>query len=322
MTCWKCPGFRPAASDCNWSAWICGKSFIAQWRPRAHKRTVKTQSLAESLYDEPLWVQGDAVRLEQVVVNLLDNASKYTDRGGQIEVTLQEEGDEAVLRVRDNGVGIAPEMLPHIFDLFTQADQSLDRAQGGLGIGLALVQSLVTLHRGRVEAHSTPGQGSEFVVSLPVLTSLQEPAVAMVEKDRVPAHALKVLVVDDNVDAAREPRNATCRCRGTTPALRMTGRARCKWRGEFTPDVVLLDIGLPLADGYQVARFIRAEPALRNALLIAVTGYGQDSDRQRTLEAGFDHHLVKPVNSAKVERILSTATPQPSCPDSHLCSRS
>lgn len=131
--------------------------------------TRKAQSLAVTLPDEPVWVNGDSLRLEQIVVNLLNNAVKYTDSGGQICVTLQIEGGEALLRVRDNGVGIAPDMLPHIFDLFTQADRSLDRAQGGLGIGLALVQSLVTMHRGRVEAHSKVGAGSEFVVKLPVL---------------------------------------------------------------------------------------------------------------------------------------------------------
>lgn len=268
----------------------------------------KGQRLAESLPANPLWVHGDAVRLEQVVVNLLNNASKYTDRRGQIEVTLQQERDEAVLRVRDNGVGIAPEMLPRIFDLFTQADQSLDRAQGGLGIGLALVQSLVTLHGGRVEAHSTHGQGSEFVVRLPALISPQESAVAQVEEGLQPAHALKVLVIDDNVDAAQSLA-MLLQMSGHDPRVAHDGTSAMNVAREFTPDVVLLDIGLPFTDGYEVVKLMRAEPALSKALLVAVTGYGHDADRQRTLEAGFDHHLVKPVDYEKVERILSTATP-------------
>jgi PAS domain S-box-containing protein len=268
----------------------------------------KGQRLVESLPGKPVWVRGDAVRLEQVVVNLLNNASKYTDRSGQIEVMLQQECDEAVLRVHDNGVGIAPEILPLIFDLFMQADQSLDRAQGGLGIGLALVQSLVTLHRGRVEAHSTPGRGSEFVVRLPMLMSPQESAVARVEEGPQPARSLRVLVVDDNVDAAQSLA-MLLQMSGHDARVAHDGTSAMQVVREFIPDAVLLDIGLPFADGYEVAKLIRAEPALGNALLLAVTGYGRDSDLQRTLEAGFDHHLVKPVDYAQVERILSTATP-------------
>jgi len=272
-------------------------------RPQADQ---KGQSLTESLPDEPLSVQGDAVRLEQVFVNLLNNASKYTDRGGRIGVTLRREGDEAVLRVRDNGVGIAAEMLPRIFDLFTQADQSLDRAQGGLGIGLALVESLVTLHRGRVEAYSTLGQGSEFVVRLPVLLSPHESAVVRAENGTAPAHALRVLVVDDNVDAAQSI-GMLLQTSGHITRLAHDGASAMKVAREFTPDVMLLDIGLPIIDGFQVAKWVRQDPALRNVLLVALTGYGQDSDRQRTRDAGFDHHLVKPMDFSKIESILSTA---------------
>jgi CheY-like chemotaxis protein len=271
-------------------------------RPQA---TQKAQSLTESLPDEPVWVQGDAVRLEQVVVNLLNNASKYTDRNGQIGVTLQNQDGEAVLRVRDNGVGIAPEMLPRIFDLFTQVDQSLDRAQGGLGIGLALVQSLVTLHGGRVQVHSTPGQGSEFVVELPVSSSPHEPALIGAEKVSAPVRPRKVLVVDDNVDAA-ESFAMLLQMAGHETRLAHDGADAMKAVRAFKPDVVLLDLGLPIIDGFAVARLIRQDAALRNVVLVALTGYGQDGDRQRTSEAGFDHHLVKPVDIAKVESILST----------------
>jgi PAS domain S-box-containing protein len=264
----------------------------------------KEQSLAEFLPGEPLWVQGDAVRLEQVVVNLLNNASKYTDRGGQIEVTLQNERDEAVLRVRDNGVGIAPQFLPDIFELFTQADQSLDRAQGGLGIGLALVQSLVTLHGGRVEAHSALGRGSEFVVRLPILSSSDESAVVSAENVSAPTRALKVLVVDDNIDAAQSFA-MLLQTSGHETRLAHDGAIAMKMAREFMPDVVLLDIGLPILDGFQVAKRMREEPALADVVLVALTGYGQDSDKRRTREAGFDHHLVKPVEFAKIESILS-----------------
>ena len=270
----------------------------------------KAQSLTKCLPDEPLWVSGDPVRLEQIAVNLLNNASKYTDRGGQISATLQREDDEAVLRIRDNGVGIAPDMLPRIFDLFTQADRSLDRAQGGLGIGLALVQSLVTMHRGRVEAFSTLGHGSEFVVRLPVLLPMHESTAADEESGAASTHELKVLVVDDNIDAAQSI-GMLLQMLGHTTRLAHDGATALKCAREFVPDVVLLDIGLPVADGFQVARWIREEPALSNVLLVALTGYGQDADKQRAHEAGFAHHLVKPVDFAKIENILSTVAARP-----------
>ena len=272
-------------------------------RPQIEQRA---QSLKRSLPAEPLWVKGDPVRLEQVAVNLLNNASKYTDRGGQISVTLQREGDEAVLYVRDNGVGIAPEMLPRIFDLFTQADHSLDRAQGGLGIGLALVRSLVTMHRGQVEARSTPGKGSEFVVRLPLLLSSNEAASVHDDSEPVAAQALKVLVVDDNIDAA-ESLAMVLQTVGHTIRLAHDGETALKVAQEFVPDAILLDIGLPVADGFQVAKWMRADPALSNVMLVALTGYGQDADKHRTEEAGFNYHLVKPVDLAKVETILKGA---------------
>jgi two-component system CheB/CheR fusion protein len=264
----------------------------------------KGQSVAKSLPMEPLWVYGDAMRLEQVVVNLLNNASKYTDQGGHIWVGLKQEGDQAVLRVRDNGMGIAAEQLPHIFDLFTQADKSLDRSQGGLGIGLALVRSLVNMHRGQVEAHSTVGQGSEFVVNLPVHVASPESTAIPVPIVQSPHRPLKVLAVDDNVDAAKGMA-MLLRAFGHEARVAHDGASAMQAAMEFVPEAVLLDIGLPVTNGYQVAKWIRQEPALKDVVLIAVTGYGQESDLQRSREAGFDHHLVKPVDFAKIESILS-----------------
>jgi CheY-like chemotaxis protein len=264
----------------------------------------KSQSIAKALPKEPIWIHGDPMRLEQVVVNLLHNACKYTDRNGHIWVGLEQKGDQAVLRVRDNGIGIAPEVLPRIFDLFTQADKSLDRSQGGLGIGLALVQSLVTMHRGTVEALSTVGQGSEFIVKLPVDLSAASPAKIPVKLVDLPARSLKVLVVDDNLDAAKLLAMLLL-AHGHEARMAHEGGAAMQAALEYVPDVVLLDIGLPVIDGYEVAKRIRREPTLKNVMLVALTGYGQESDRQRTREAGFNHHLVKPADFANVQSILS-----------------
>jgi len=273
----------------------------------------KGQSLAVSLLEESLWLSGDSVRLEQVVVNLLHNASKYTEHGGDIRVALTRQGDEAVLRVVDNGVGIAPEMMPHIFDLFTQADRSLDRAQGGLGIGLALVQSLVTMHRGRVEVQSILDVGSEFVVKLPLLLSPEVSIASAVGTVPTPLQARKVLVVDDNLDAAQSA-VMLLQALGHDARSAHDGVSAMKVALDHIPDVVLLDIGLPIIDGLQVAKWIRQEPALRQVVLIALTGYGQASDRQRAREAGFDRYLVKPVDFSKVGSILSTRTTLIECP--------
>jgi len=264
----------------------------------------KAQSIATALPTGPIWIYGDPMRLEQVVVNLLNNASKYTDRAGHIWVGLEQRGKEAVLRVRDNGIGIAPELLPRIFDLFTQADKSLDRSQGGLGIGLSLVQSLVTMHGGRVEALSTVGQGSEFIVRLPVMSSPGDPTPAPAADVERATHSLKVLVVDDNVDAAKGIARLL-QAYGHETRVAHEGAAAMQAALEFVPDVVLLDIGLPVINGFQVAKWIRQELTLQNVVLVALTGYGQESDRQRTQDAGFDHHLVKPADFKAVQRILA-----------------
>jgi len=276
---------------------------VESCRPQAER---KGQRLTESSPGEALWVEGDAVRLEQVLVNLLDNANKYTDREGLIAVTLQKEGDEAVLRVTDNGVGIAPEVLPHVFELFTQADQSLDRAQGGLGIGLALVQSLIAMHKGRAEALSVRGQGSKFIIRLPVSSA---PGKLSVDRDKTvqqPTVALRVLVVEDNLDVARSIQRLLG-VAGHTARVVHDGASAKKVAVEFAPNAVLLDIGLPDVDGLQLAKWIRQEPTLRNVLLVALTGYGLESDKDRIRQAGFDHHLVKPVSFDKIESTLATA---------------
>ena len=262
--------------------------------------------LSVSMPNETLWLNADAARLEQVVVNLLNNAAKYTEEGGQIWLSAVGEGTECVLRVRDTGVGIAPALLPKIFDLFTQAERSLDRSQGGLGIGLALVQRLTELHGGRVEVESTLGHGSEFTVRLPMLTA--EPA------DGMPASAineppsirpLRVLVVDDNVDTVLSF-SILLRATGHEVFIAHDGLAAVEMAIACQPDVMLLDIGLPGLDGYEVAKRIRQLPSLKDVVLIALTGYGQDTDRQRSSLAGFNHHLVKPARLEQLQEILRT----------------
>jgi signal transduction histidine kinase/ActR/RegA family two-component response regulator len=275
---------------------------IAIVRPRIDS---KEQTLTLSLPDKAVRVLGDDARLQQVVVNLLDNANKYTDRSGLLTVELRTEGAETVLCVRDNGRGIEPDVLPRIFDLFTQADQSLTQAHGGLGVGLALVQSLVAMHGGRVKARSTVGQGSEFIVRLPLHAPAQERPVDPDTIRRAPAHALRVLVMDDNPDVARSVARLLA-VAGHEVRVAQDGESGMSVAREFAPDAILLDIGLPVVHGLQVARRIRQEPGLRNVLLIALTGYGQDEDRQATKEAGFDYHLAKPVDFKTIQSTLAT----------------
>jgi CheY-like chemotaxis protein/two-component sensor histidine kinase len=269
----------------------------------------KRQSLVESLPEKTLWIRGDAVRLEQVVVNILNNANKYTERGGLIEVTLREGYEEAVLCIRDNGVGITPELLPLIFDLFTRGEQPPERPHVGLGIGLALVQRLVDMHGGRVEAHSTPGRGTEFVIGLPVCTDV--PVLAGSELPTAPtpapARPLKVLVVEDDPDVARSL-GRLLQAAGHEILVAHDGVGAVQAAREFVPNIALLDIGLPSVDGFQVAKWIRAEPALSDLVLVALTGYACDSDRQRAAESGFDYYLVKPASFVDIQNMLRSAT--------------
>jgi CheY-like chemotaxis protein len=250
-------------------------------------------------------VEGDFTRLAQVVGNLLHNAAKYTDDGGRIDLTVEREAAEAILRVRDTGRGIEPAAQKHLFDLFYQVDRNLDRAEGGLGIGLSLVKSLVEMHRGRVEAHSAGrGRGSEFVVRLPCLAD-GPPAVPSAGRGGRPRRSgpLRILVVDDNRDSAASMAQLL-RLDGHDLLLAYDGTQAVEIALRERPDVILLDIGLPRRDGYDVCRAIR-NGGLREALIVAMTGYGQDEDRRRSHEAGFDAHLVKPVELDAIRALVA-----------------
>jgi CheY-like chemotaxis protein len=254
-------------------------------------------------------LDADATRIEQVLANLLNNAAKFTEPGGDLGLSVETRDGEAVLTVRDNGQGIAPDLLPRIFDLFVQEDRSLARSHGGLGIGLTLVRSLVERHGGKVEARSEgPGRGSEIVVRLPLLGPARAEAP---EKPGLPRAAAepgpaRVLLVEDNVDAA-DALAELLRMWGHEVEVVHDGASAVAKAGEARPDVVLLDIGLPGMDGYQVAGALRALPDLQGALLVALTGYGQEADRRRSAAAGFDHHLVKPVDLDELKRLVATA---------------
>ena len=266
----------------------------------------RRHALAVSLPELPLCLSADAARLEQVVVNLLTNAAKYTDEGGRISLGVQQEGDSAVLRIRDNGIGIAPELLPCIFDLFTQAERSLDRSQGGLGIGLCLVQRLVEMHGGTVTATSTLGQGSEFVVRLPMTPALTPPPPLPLATALSPAAVkpCRVLVVDDNLDAA-QALTMLLDYPGHEVHMMHDGLSALAEAVAWRPDVVLLDIELPGLNGFEVARRIRQHPLLAGMVVVAITGYGLEAARQCAREAGFDHHLTKPVSFDEIEKILA-----------------
>jgi CheY-like chemotaxis protein len=240
-------------------------------------------------------------------VNLLSNAAKYTDDRGRIWLTAQREGDHAVLRVRDTGIGIAPDLLSHIFDVFTQADRALDRSEGGLGIGLSVVRRLVEMHGGTVEAQSAgPGRGSEFTVRLPVAEFLAaEPAAPTGPPAKEPVQASRVLVVDDNVDTT-DSMSILLRASGYDVRTAYDGLTALETATTWPPNVVLLDIGLPQMNGYEVAQRLRQDPNLKSAWLVALTGYGRESDLQLAKEAGFDAHLIKPVDLDKLQTLLTS----------------
>jgi PAS domain S-box-containing protein len=249
-------------------------------------------------------VNADLARLSQVFCNLLTNAAKFMEPGGEIAVTARCRHSDAVVSVRDRGVGLSEEFLPHIFDLFTQGARGLDRAHGGLGIGLTLVKTLIDMHGGDVSVSSAGlGKGSEFTVRLPLETARQtasDPSPARQERLR----RRRVLIVDDNVDAA-DSLGMLLREWGCDVQLANDGQSAIRAARLRSPDVVLLDIGLPGMDGFEVARRLRRAPELENVLIIAVTGYGSELDRQRSLEAGFDHHLAKPVDFDALRDLLS-----------------
>ena len=262
--------------------------------------------LTLAIAEERLEIDGDEVRLNQVFENLLHNATKYTPAGGEIHVGARREGDEAVVSVRDSGVGMAPELIESAFEIFKQGSQSLDRPHGGLGVGLTLVQRLVQLHGGSVEAKSEgPGCGSEFIVRLPLRPepAIIDAASVSAEEGEKTDTPRRVLVVDDNQDAAHALR-LLLQTDGHEVMVAADGAAGLALVREHRPDVVLLDIGLPTLNGYEIATRIRADPALKGTVLVAVTGYGQMHDRARASASGFDHHLVKPVEFRALQELL------------------
>jgi CheY-like chemotaxis protein len=266
----------------------------------------KGHRLNVSLPSDPLWVHGDSARLAQVLTNLLINAAKYTEEGGHIWLTAGREEAEAIITVRDTGVGIPPDMLAAVFELFTQVDHAIDRSQGGLGVGLTLVKRLVEMHGGSVEAFSEGrGKGSEFVVRLPVHTGDATPVPlrtngTIAQSDR----PLRVLVVDDNVDAAATLASLL-ETEGHQVRRAHDGPGALAAADAFLPDAVVLDLGLPGMDGYEVARRLRSKTEDRKPLLVAVSGYGRDEDRRRSRQAGFDHHLIKPTELSALRSALA-----------------
>lgn len=260
-----------------------------------------------SLPSEPLWLKADPVRLAQVIANLLNNAAKYTEQGGHIWLAAGMEGTDVVLRVRDNGIGIPAEMLPRIFEMFVQVDRSIGRSQGGLGIGLTLAKSLVEMHGGGVEAHSDgPGQGSEFVVRLPFSSSRRrdEEKILKAGGGQPTPPSRHILVVDDNRDAAESLAILLGLLRQDV-RVAYDGRTALEEARANPPELAFIDIGMPRMDGYEVARRFRQETELRDVTLVALTGWGQEEDRRRSQEAGFDHHLTKPADLTTLQELLS-----------------
>lgn len=266
-----------------------------------------------SLPLEPLAVEADPARMEQVLVNLLNNAAKYSNTGGLIRLSVLREGNEAVIRVKDNGVGIAPELLPKIFDLFTQVDGSLGRSYGGLGIGLALSRNLVEMHDGRLQVSSAGlGKGCEFTIKLPLRSS---PPAGEIKTSLKPVRpvgrSLHILVVEDNVDAGDSLR-MLLQLYGHSVQVARTGPAALEMAAASVPQLILLDIGLPGMDGYQVAAQLRQRPEFKGVVMCALTGYTpSEADRQRQRDTGFDHYYVKPVEISKLLELFATVGSSP-----------
>ena len=265
-------------------------------------------SLTVSLPTDAIYLEADAARLEQAVANLLTNAAKYTEPGGMVSVSAMRDGGDVVIRVCDNGMGISPEILPRVFDLFTQGDRSLDRPGGGLGIGLTLVRRIVELHGGTVEAKSPGiGEGAEFIIRLPALPSgVDEAPANLRELERKPAaqHPARVLVVEDNADSA-ESLEMLLAVLGHEVRIVQDGMAALEAARANMPDIMLIDIGLPGMDGYEIARSIRGEVSLRHLVLVALTGYGRPEDKAEAMAAGFDYHLVKPVDLNELNEVVT-----------------
>jgi CheY-like chemotaxis protein/two-component sensor histidine kinase len=254
---------------------------------------------------EPIVVEGDRTRLAQVFSNLLNNAAKYTDPGGQILVSAAREGRSAVVRVRDNGIGLTHEAIGTIFDMFVQVDRSLERSQAGLGVGLTLARRLVELHDGTIEARSDGvDKGAELVVRLPVSNARLTDGAAR-RAGGPDAAARRILLADDNIDFATSL-GQLLSARGHDVRIVHDGEEALREAKSFAPEVAFVDIGMPKVHGYEVARQLRSLPSTAGALLVAVTGWGQEDDRKRAREAGFDRHLVKPVDPADIEQILES----------------
>ena len=268
----------------------------------ARKHSVELQ-----FADEPLLVDADLARLSQVLVNLLNNAAKYTPRGGRIIIGVRKKAGAVLVSVRDNGIGMTDALRLRVFDLFVQGDRSLDRAEGGLGIGLTLVKRLVELHGGTVEAHSDgPGRGSEFIVSLPLFVPAADARrAADADASSAPSVRRRVMIVDDNRDSANTV-SALLEAWGHDVRTAYDGSSAILLASHFRPDAVLLDVGLPGMNGYDVAKELRHGAGSNSVTLVAFTGYGQDEDRRRALEAGFDHHLVKPVDPGVLRQIIAS----------------
>jgi CheY-like chemotaxis protein/two-component sensor histidine kinase len=274
---------------------------VEQARPHVEERL---HVLSVELPPDPVPVEGDRTRLIQVLVNLLNNSAKYTPQGGRIAIAVAVDGGCAEVTVRDNGSGIDAQLLPHVFDLFTQADRAPDRSQGGLGIGLALVKSIVRMHKGRVAAHSEGLQrGTTMTVTLPLAQAEIGQAVRAGEHGGA-ARPLCVTIVDDNGDAGHSLA-VLLRAHGHT--VQVFEDASSTLRAASGADVFILDIGLPDMTGYELARRLRRDPRHAGAVYVALTGYGQQRDRELSRQAGFDHHLVKPVEIGKLAQILGAA---------------
>ena len=280
---------------------------VEQARPLIDMRC---QRLSLTMSAPAAQVLGDVTRLVQILTNLLNNASKYTPQGGVIELELTQDATTVQIVVRDNGIGIDAALLPHVFDLFVQGERSPDRAQGGLGLGLALVRALVERHQGSVSAASAgPGAGSEFTIRLPRAQGLV-PVLAPYEASAAACErGMDILIVDDNADAA-DTLLLFLSTVGHRLRVAYDGSSALELAAQVPPDILLLDIGLPDFDGYELARRVRALPQTAHATLIALTGYGQPADRERSVEAGFNHHLTKPVDPAALLRLLATVPKQ------------
>ena len=264
----------------------------------------RSRPIDVDLPPRPVHVWGDPVRLAQALSNLLTNANKFTPANGRITLRVVESGPFVDVTVEDAGRGIAPELLPHIFDAFVQGQQPADRASGGLGVGLSIVRSLIEMHGGKVTASSDgDGLGSAFTIRLPTLQQAAQPAGSMARQWGTPA-AARILVVDDNVDAA-ETLAAVLRARGHEVRTAFDAPSALECIGDFPPDVAVLDIGLPTMDGYELARRLRADPRVTHLRLVALTGYGRTHDRERGLDAGFDEYLVKPLDPGALDVIVA-----------------